>query len=285
MIKDHTASDFKYESLDNHKIALVASPIGAEILRFIERKKIEIIQNDELPERIHGMYVSKPFHPGHIEYGECTNALVIAHEGRHAWQADVLSRALLSPKSPQDYVLKERFIEADARAIHFATTLQIVNALRLDNHYAELLLEALSPREKQLFASNPKNIEAICSNRSQFLKTVRKAFDCWMIDGLGTSYDEQIQGALSKSHTSNLARMFYVSAVGLGAFKPCFTEVTPDSDYPGQLGEVLGDLGDGLGDNYLLDTDGPTLNDPFYTRVCNVHVERAIDRVHMSLQR
>ncbi|MCC6598461.1 MAG: hypothetical protein IT559_06695 [Alphaproteobacteria bacterium] len=209
MLKDYA---FRFaESFSDHRIALKSSQIGADIFKFLEDKEIEITENKDMPEDVEGRFISPSSGEGNgrIEYGRHVNALILAHEGRHAWQYANLPGEIKAPPAPQDYVLVERFKEADARAIHFAVTLEICHSMRVGHSYSEKLLDCLSPSEKDLYKNDPDYIETLCANKKKFGQVVREAFDFWMIQGLGTDYDDQIQLALSQAGKSEIKRSFF----------------------------------------------------------------------------
>jgi uncharacterized phage-associated protein len=266
---------FRWESIDDHLAALQCGPMGKNIYEFCQKAKIYVEENSDLPERTlaqyrhsHGVIGSL----GTIQYNETTNAAILAHEARHAWQ-HTLPRFVTRPSNPADYVIKQRFMEADARAFEMGIIIEIMANMSVHHGYAEQLRDVLQPHEKEILDS--ENINELLDSKPKMMQVMRRTFDQWMYLGLTSDYDGQIEDQLKASQ----GRGIVAKAFSFAGPIPKFSKGEPDPNYSMALAKELGRLDDDTDANYLLDTDGPELNSELYTRISNIKLERLVTKI------
>lgn len=279
MITGYTDFFYWEHSLKDHLRALNGGKIGAFIHKFLDENEIPIT-NADLPENCHGVFAMQGLEKGKILTGDGVNALILGHEGRHAWQYNTLKQDFTSP---EEFVLRECFFEADARAIHFGLTLQIMHNLR-SHIYCRRLKDILTPYEKEFISGGEEEIARIVKRPEVMAQTMRESFDKWIIHWTATQrYDDNIIKNMNNipharikkgSLRGQLANLFNLPHFKGRGIRP---------DYPESLAQSLGFTGDPDIPNYLLDTTGPALNSDFYTRICNYRVEREADKIAQEL--
>lgn len=278
MIKGHTDPYFFRNHIKKHIIALKTGSIGKSIVDFTSSQGIEVHKEENLPAHVHGKYVPRTFSKDKIIYEKKLNALILGHEGRHAWQYRSLPSKLREPSSGHGQIIFDRFIEADARAVHLGAVFQMAASMNVKNCYVRDVLKSLSEHEREIYGHDPNNISKIADSPEKLKQAMRKSFDAYIRLGIASEYDEQTSRKIDSAKKSKLSRAFFISVLGGNAFVPCHTQDKMDENYPSALAEHLGRLDQGWQGNYLLDTDGPEINSAFYTRVCNYRLERQIPK-------
>lgn len=265
--------------IEDHLKALAADSLGRSISGFIERQGIEIDSSASIPPDVYAWYVTGT---KRIEYNALhrPNALILAHEGRHAWQFLTLPAHLLHPANPVDTVIAGRFIEADARALHMGVALQTIAHFGASKDYPQALLNVLTaPWEKAIHKDSLAAVDGICASPGRLKQAMRQAFDFWMAYGImADRYESKIAAVVADGAAAGLSARFakHASPRRRNRLAHAFTSAAGDPAFPLRLAERLGDLGESIGGNYLLDTKGPPLDSALYTRISTPVVEKAV---------
>ena len=271
----HSYSDDGYK---DHLRALEMSDIGAWLANSAQKAGIRFERNKQLPDNTEGQYnlASGTRVPGKVEYGQHLNAMILGHELRHGWQHLKLPADCLNPQSPDEFILLDRFIEADGRAVEFGITLQIAEAMHFNHEYSWHLLASLDDYEKQICEYDTAKAQEIARSPEKLQQAMRRAFDLWISQTpyAPAAYDDQAQDRLQSASTSKLYKIFFrVARNGLSP-KQAFTRTGIDPAYVDKLVHNLGYLGDQMRGNYLTATNGPSFTDRFYTLPNNYKLER-----------
>ena len=271
-----------------HMPYLVESAIGQYLYEFSKHINIQYKPSRKLFDREGAAYVAKrgSRKPGYILYGEFCNAAIVGHEIRHATQHLTLPTDLLNPSSAEEQILLDRFIEADARAIGFGITLQIVHELKLSNDYAFHLLGYLDDHEKEICDYSYEKLNVICASPKKLKQAMRNVFDWWIAHGpqLHGSYDKDTENTLKMAQASKLYRAFFNSRnkdKDKLLATPCYDRTGIDPAYVEERNPLASS--DNMEGNYLTETKGPSFTDEFYTRPCQYRLEREAETLKNRL--
>jgi hypothetical protein len=286
MLKKYDDGDIVDLQEADHIVAMTAGALGAYFHRFAKEKHIPIRMNYKLDRNTQAAYCYSPYRSasnGHIEYGRRgLNALLLAHELRHAWQHVTLPSGILAPSDPQSYIMARRFVEADARAVHLGATLQIINGLRPDHVYSKTLLNMILKEEKFIINPVTIDIDEVALDERALKQVMRDAFDQWMIHLIDSDYDAEIYQRMAEGEKlSNKVGKWGQKGLKLSMpLMPIFNQASMNADYPMALATAMGNLEPVVKGNYLLDTQGPDLTSEVYSRISHPHLERAVERIH-----
>jgi hypothetical protein len=217
---------FRWVNIDDHLAALRCGPMGRNLDDFGDKAKITVQENRDLPEQTLAQYRHGGIGShGVVQYNRTTNAAILAHEIRHAWQHN-LPRRVTRSSNPADYVIKQRFMEADARAFEMGIIIEIMANMSIHHRYAEQLRDVLQPHEKEILDS--ENINELLDSKPKMMQVMRRTFDQWMYMGLTSDYDGQIEDQLKASKNRGIvAKAFsFVGSI------PKFSKSEPDPNYP-----------------------------------------------------
>lgn len=269
------ACDFR-----NHQNVLLSTELGRFLYEFKGSTKIDFDINCDLKptqarfiqNETKGFYV--------IEHGISVNALIIGHELRHAWWVMVGDKGNLKPVSPEEYILRERFMEADARAIEVGLMSQIAYAYPYEDDYVQHLLASLEPLDLESFGYSYNRLCAVGRDPQMLKATMRAHFDKRIAVSPAEAFYEQkifekVDSLLSPPSSSGIRGLIRRMAA---------TEVTlPSSGVirPEFVNDLINRMGvyNDNGDNYLTQTKGPDFMNPCYTRVCNYRLEELASQV------
>lgn len=215
-----------------------------------------------------------------IDYGESLNVLIMGHELRHAWWFMAADEVSLKPASPEEYILKKRFIEADARAISVGLAAQVYYESDAKPDYIKHLLATLDATERETFRRSRSWLRTVGSDNDLLKTTMRAHFDKWIaLSPAQSRYDGLLLDELDSllSPTSLLDPEALVRRKGSTemAFPPS-RGVRPEF-----VQALVGKMGvyNDQKDNYLTQTEGLDFMDPFYTRICNYRLEQLVSKV------
>lgn len=282
MIKGHTSHTFRQKDFDEHKNVLKKGRIGRYIAEYCEKQGIKAEKADKLPDSVSGLFVSSVFGKGKILYGEMLNSLILAHEGRHAWQHNFIPRDVLCPRSPEEFAIYWRFLEADAHAVHFAATLEALYEMGETSVYAEGLHSCLNYHERDIVDANRHKIGEIVNNPEKFAQIMRGSFDQFMINSINSPYDDQIVEMFRDLRNPTFKLSLSQIIFGDHHPLPRFTSSGIRPEYIDGLVNYLGFTGDPNGINYITETKGPDLHSRFYTDFANYKIER--EAAHLNGQ-
>lgn len=280
---------FMGDNPDEHINALKESSIGRSLAQLREKRKIKIERKYSVD--INGLsatyhHISGTRIPGVIKVNLLVNALLLGHELRHAWQHLTLPGEVLCPRTPEEKILLDHFLEADGRATEFALTIQMAHSMgihqRADgrvygNEYAHNLLACLDPYQKEVLEYDLKKMDEIVASPQKLKQAMRQVFDLWITQ---VSLAPEVYRQETEKHLGFAKRQGKLEAIfnryirgGLSSL-PQFTEQGIRPAYVEMLTKSLGELC-GMGGNYLTESKGPAFTSEFYTRICDVRLEKA----------
>lgn len=277
-IKIKGASSETMENLNK----LDRGKFGGYLASFYQEKGVSFVRDDNLPADAQARYSFNPGTrtAGTVFFRQGVETQVFGHEVRHAWQHLELPEDA-QPSSPEEAVLYERFIEADAAAAEMAVTIEKISYLSQPSFFSSNVSKAFFASLSSDDRANIETVEraqALCKNPDELKQTMRLAFDR-AIARLPAipAYREQVEDRLNNSaprRVSGLARLFYKSARRSSCIP--FTHSGMRPGYPQKLAAALGDMGGALPGNYLLDSRGPPFDCDFYTRICDIDLEKRV---------
>lgn len=271
------------QDFDKHLDVLGQSEIGKYLLEDSRKHTVRFQRVVGLPENTEARYVRiyNQKTPGTVEYGKRIHATLLGHELRHVWQHLSPAFAEIRPQSPEEQILHDRFMEADARAVEFAITAECAYALGRWNLYAQNLVACLDPYQKEILLFSDKELTHISSQPAAMKQAMRMAFDKWIgMSPLQPKYDEQTEKTISLSETGFWSRTFSrIANRGKESYPPSYSYRGISPDFLPRLTQALGGMGPYREGNYLLDTNGLPFDDPFYTRTCNYRLESRAARI------
>jgi hypothetical protein len=275
------ACDFGHWSDESH---LRASSIGVCQLDFKEKSGIAHAEV-KMPEHQLGAYLHDvgSRRPGRIQYSERALSSTLSHELRHAWQHLCLPVSLRNPDSPQGVVLLQRWLEADARAVAFASVVQAVSVLE-KSAYTDALVATLDDHPKQVLEYSFDTLNKMAESPPALKQAMRQVFDGWLSLHVPQAqcYTEQTEETLRRASTSRARKAFYKAFNGGRERVHCFTRAEMDPGYPRALAAELGKV-EGMG-NYLTETQGASFDSGFYARISDFRLERQVKAIQARIR-
>lgn len=275
---------FRGEDISKHLEVLRTSVIGRFLCNLTQKEGIKINRNWNLPENTEALYISSPIAGkfGHFEIGNRVHATLLGHEMRHFWQDFSGIRTRMQPISAEEYILMNRFIEADARAIELGITIQVAASLRLDNDYASHLVACLDHEQKRILEYDVDKLERAAHEPALMKQILRQGFDNWIVlSPAQKAYDERTETEIREQEKAERSIRYRLSGGARRHSKAVeFTATGLRPAFVATLVEALGVLPPGEhnnettgGGNYLIESKGLDFADSFYTRICNHRIE------------
>lgn len=293
---DYWALD-QYKALQSHRriydaqahiyatAAIKQSARGKFLSEFAEKSGVGLQQSMSMPNGtlahyIHGEHSRQP---GMVEYASFLTPSILGHEYRHAWQH--LTGIMAIPAgSPEEMILRDRFIEADARAFEFATAVEYIAAVGVKNNYARCMLGAMESWSKEILRYSEDEVLRLGQDAEALKQAMRHVFDRWIsLTPRAEIYNTLSIEALEKTRKpGRLSRLFkgQVLDVVFDMLDPAappekmfqYRGVTPA--FVDGLVKRLGQMDETGHDNYLTQTAGLPFTHDFYTRVHDFRLER-----------
>ncbi len=282
---------FNHRDINKHFDVLKLSAIGKQLVSFSEENQIKCVFLDNMPENTEARYssVMGSKKPGIIQHGTRVHAALLGHELRHAWQDLVCNPKIQPPQSPEEQIIYDRFIEADASAIEFMITIQCVAGMGVSNVYSENLIGCLDSYQKQICLYSSEELLRLANEPLALSQATRQAFDQWIVrTPIASGYDLMTEQKIALSKTGELKRFFArggmaISEQSFDDIYPRYTRRGVDPQFVEKLVDVLGDIGmQGRDSNYLRDSEGLPFMDEFYTRICNYRLEKLAESISPS---
>lgn len=268
------------------KNAIKKSAHGKMLYDFAEKSGVVLRQSMSMPNNTLAHYVhgEDTLHPGVVEYACFLTPAILGHEYRHAWQH--LNGLMAIPVgSPEEMIMRDRFIEADARAFEFATAVEYISATGVKNNYARCMLGAMEGWSKEILHYSEDEVMRLGQDADALKQAMRHVFDRWIsLTPLAETYNNLSLGALERTRKPGmLSRLFkgQVLDVVFDLLDPAAPAdksfqhrgVTPA--FVDDLVTRLGQMDEAGHGNYLTQTTGLAFTHAFYTRVHDFRLERS----------